>query len=203
MPQPLINQFTASSVSINKGESVRLTWQTANASSVSLNQGVGAVVLTGFKDISPAATATYTLTAQNSQGQQVTQNITVTVNTLALKDGTLVLDHSTIYIIEFGKKRPFASLAVFTGLGFKLRNVIEADVSVLSAGEGLFTSDARHTRGVLVESNGTIYFLGADLRYAFPSAEVFFSWGHSFVQVVPANEHDLALPIGPVLGMKQ
>src|SRR3989338_3213106 len=79
VPQPLINQFTASSVSINKGESVRLTWQTANASSVSLNQGVGAVVLTGFKDISPAATATYTLTAQNSQGQQVTQNITVTV----------------------------------------------------------------------------------------------------------------------------
>ncbi|OGE80755.1 MAG: hypothetical protein A3E98_02640 [Candidatus Doudnabacteria bacterium RIFCSPHIGHO2_12_FULL_48_11] len=121
----------------------------------------------------------------------------------AYLDGVLVLDSGTIYVIEYGKKRPFVSMPVFAEFGYKTKNAILGQTQNLPLGSGIFTGSQRHARGSVVNDKGTIYFLGADLRYAFPSAEVFFSWGHSFAQVVPANEHDLRLPLGPITEMKQ
>lgn len=67
---------------------------------------------------------------------------------------------------------------------------------------GLSTNSPRHARGALVQDSGTIYFIGEQLRYPFPNAEVFLSWGVKFNQVVPANSGDLAMAIGPVVQMK-
>ncbi len=62
----------------------------------------------------------------------------------------------------------------------------------------------RHARGtVVIAPDGTVYFLGSEMRYAFPSPEVFFSWGHKFTDLVQANEADLAMPIGPIATAKQ
>lgn len=67
---------------------------------------------------------------------------------------------------------------------------------------GMSANTPRHARGALIEHNGTIYFVGEQFRYPFPSAEVFLSWGVNFSQVVPANSGDLALPIGYIVSHK-
>jgi hypothetical protein len=120
-------------------------------------------------------------------------------------DGTLIKDSGspTIYIVEFGKKRPFASWEAFAGLGFLGKPLVTMSTSAISTGAGIFTKDTRHTRGVLVLLNGTVWFLGADIKYGFPSAEVFHSWGRQFSEVVPGNRFDAAMPDGEVVRMRQ
>src|SRR6266568_4222137 len=60
--------FSASPTSIPSGSSSTLTWSTTNATSVSLDNGVGAVALNGSKIVSPTSTTTYTLTVTGSGG---------------------------------------------------------------------------------------------------------------------------------------
>lgn len=60
----------------------------------------------------------------------------------------------------------------------------------------------RHVRGSVVLSDGTVYFLGEKIRYAFPSPEVFYSWGLKFEDVLVANKADLKMPLGPVVEYK-
>ncbi len=72
--------LTASPTSITSGAASTLTWSSTNATSVSINQGIGTVATSGTRSVSPTATTTYTLTATNSSGS-VTATATVTVNT--------------------------------------------------------------------------------------------------------------------------
>ena len=117
-------------------------------------------------------------------------------------DGTLILDNGTIYVIEFGKKRPFASMIVFTGLGYKLSNVFKVSSSGIPLGDGVFDATKRHVRGAIVLNNGTAYFMGTGERFAFPSAEIFLSWGLRFQDLVNANSADIAIPQGPLMFKK-
>ena len=76
---PTIMQFTANPASIQAGQSSTLTWVVQNATSVSINNGIGTVNNnSGSVSVSPTATTTYTLTATNSSGT-VTATQTVTV----------------------------------------------------------------------------------------------------------------------------
>ena len=71
--------LTASPDTINKGQSTTLTWQTTNATDVSIDQSVGTVDANGSKQVSPADSTTYTLTAKGEGGTQ-TATARVTVN---------------------------------------------------------------------------------------------------------------------------
>lgn len=55
-------QLTASAQTINPGDTVTLTWATSNATSVSIDQGVGTVTPTagGSVDVNPTSSITYT-----------------------------------------------------------------------------------------------------------------------------------------------
>ncbi|MEJ0021442.1 MAG: 6-bladed beta-propeller [Candidatus Doudnabacteria bacterium] len=121
-------------------------------------------------------------------------------NTLT-SDGSLLLDHGVIYVMSQGFKRPFVSMAVFTALGYKLSNVIRADTSAIPEGESILSSNIRHPVGALILNQGTVYLLGTDLRYGFPSEVVFYSYGYQFKDVLPANSLDLLLPQGPIVQM--
>lgn len=72
--------ITASPASITSGQSAVLTWSSTNATSVSINQGIGTVAVSGTRSVSPTATTTYTVTATNSVGS-VTATATVTLTT--------------------------------------------------------------------------------------------------------------------------
>jgi len=70
--------LTASPGTITSGQSSTLTWQTSDATDVSIDP-IGAVQPSGTQSVSPAATTTYTLTAKGAGGTQ-TATATVTVN---------------------------------------------------------------------------------------------------------------------------
>src|ERR1700691_2576184 len=70
--------LTASPDSIQKGQSTTLTWQTGNATDVSID-GIGAVQANGSQQVSPTDSTTYHLTAKGAGGtQDATTRLTVT-----------------------------------------------------------------------------------------------------------------------------
>jgi hypothetical protein len=75
---PPTASLSAAPTSIADGALSILTWNTTNATTVTIDQGIGAVAASGTRAVSPAATTTYTLTATNAVGS-VTATATVTV----------------------------------------------------------------------------------------------------------------------------
>lgn len=67
-PAPTIISFTADPSIIAKGDSSWLEWSTRDATSCSINQGIGSVGTSGIDFVYPEETITYTLTATNSTG---------------------------------------------------------------------------------------------------------------------------------------
>jgi len=71
--------LTADRTSINKGESVKLSWSTSDATNVSIAPEVGAVTPQGSTSVSPTASTTYTLTA-SSAGGNADATVRISVN---------------------------------------------------------------------------------------------------------------------------
>ena len=67
-PAPAIATFEATPSSLAAGGSATLQWEVTNASTVSIDQGIGAVALSGNRSITPGSTTTYKLTATNQYG---------------------------------------------------------------------------------------------------------------------------------------
>jgi len=76
---PRIDTFVAEPASIERGQSSTLRWSVANATNMTIDQGVGAVQANGTRQVNPANSATYTLTASGAGGTD-TRSVTVTVN---------------------------------------------------------------------------------------------------------------------------
>jgi len=75
---PIINSFLANPSTITVGESSNLSWSVTNATTVTIDNGIGSVALSDTTTVTPVTTTTYTLTATNSAGS-VTGSVTVTV----------------------------------------------------------------------------------------------------------------------------
>jgi peptidoglycan-associated lipoprotein len=70
--------LTANPNSIEKGQSTTLTWETTNATEVSID-GIGAVQPSGSQQVTPADSTTYHLAAKGAGGtQEATARVTVT-----------------------------------------------------------------------------------------------------------------------------
>jgi peptidoglycan-associated lipoprotein len=69
----------ASPATINKGDSSTLSWNSTNATQLSIDPGVGAVTAQGSTPVSPSDTTTYTITA-TGPGGSASATATVTVN---------------------------------------------------------------------------------------------------------------------------
>src|SRR5215472_9024641 len=78
LPARILN-FTAEPASIRPGQSVVLKWETENQSGTSIDPGVGVVTARGSRQVTPAATTTYTLTVHGANEQVITRDVTVTV----------------------------------------------------------------------------------------------------------------------------
>ena len=92
--QPTIT-FTANPTTIPQGQSSTLTWNTNNATSVSIN-GIGEVS-SGSESVSPTVTTTYTLTA-TGPGGTATVSVTVTVGTATVQHYEYVICDGTLYV---------------------------------------------------------------------------------------------------------
>jgi hypothetical protein len=81
---PVIETFVIVPNSIIQGNSVELRWNVSGAKSASIDNGVGPVAATGFKQIYPIATQSFTLTAVNDNGStSKTASVTVQQSTTA------------------------------------------------------------------------------------------------------------------------
>ena len=109
------------------------------------------------------------------------------LGTATIKNGALVLDGSTIYLISNGQKRAFASAEEFFSYGFKFADVISntaiKDIPlgpVMKALDGALVLDTTDNR--------TIYFIGSGgIKRGFVSAKVFAALGYKFSQAVKIN----------------
>jgi Tol biopolymer transport system component len=99
--------FSASPTSITGGSSTTLSWTSANATSASIDNGVGSVtpVSGGSVKVSPATTTTYTLTLTGSGGSatyQAAVTVTSTGDALILYYG----GKDTAYVVESNGTNP-------------------------------------------------------------------------------------------------
>jgi hypothetical protein len=68
---PVVNYFTASPPSVSYGNSTTLSWNVSNATSVTIDNGVGAVGSSGSTIVLPSASTNFTLTASNAAGSTI------------------------------------------------------------------------------------------------------------------------------------
>jgi hypothetical protein len=97
--QPPKVVFSAEPLEIKQGDSTTLAWATTDADSVSIDQGIGSVGLSGSRSVSPQQTTTYVLTATGAGGT-TTESVTVTVYlpptvTIAADPETIVAGESS------------------------------------------------------------------------------------------------------------
>jgi peptidoglycan-associated lipoprotein len=76
----VIGSFTAEPSTIVKGESSTLRWSVSNATSVSIDNGIGTVQASGSRVVSPTENTTYRMTASGAGGDAVAA-VTVYVTT--------------------------------------------------------------------------------------------------------------------------
>lgn len=78
---PVVNSFGSSPSTISPGGSATLTWSVSNATSVSIDHGLGSVASSGSKTVSPTATTTYLLTATNASGSTTAATVVTVTST--------------------------------------------------------------------------------------------------------------------------
>ncbi len=88
---PIITTFSASPGSIDSSEVSTLTWDVIGARSININQGIGGVASKGSMQVTPVATAIYTLRADSDYGS-ATQSVTITVNTTSTTGPAITKD---------------------------------------------------------------------------------------------------------------
>jgi peptidoglycan-associated lipoprotein len=74
----VISQFTIEPATIERGQTAVLRWTVANSTDIAINNGIGTVPGSGTRNIIPAETTTYTITANSPLGN-ATATATVTV----------------------------------------------------------------------------------------------------------------------------
>lgn len=111
-------------------------------------------------------------------------------NSIAPRDGSLINDQGTIYIITKGARAGFANKNVFLGLGYKFSNVIVGDTSFLPTLAPISNASGPHPVDTLINDHGTIFLTTSLGRIGIPSRSIFYSWGYAFSQVVAANSFD-------------
>ena len=91
---PVINFFESTPNSVMPGGIATLVWDVTGASSVSIDQGIGAVEAQGRKGVIPSGTTKYTLTAVNASGEvSASTNVVVTEPVTSQPPAELVDPH--------------------------------------------------------------------------------------------------------------
>jgi len=79
---PVIGTFSSNPSAIDPSGMANLSWNVTGANSVSIDQGIGLVSASGTRQVSPATSTVYTLSATNSKGT-VTRTALTAVNTVS------------------------------------------------------------------------------------------------------------------------
>jgi len=91
------------------------------------------------------------------------------------RNGSLINDKGTIYLMTQGQRAGFVSSKVFLALGYSFSNAQPGDASFMGTLAPISNSSIVHPDGTLVRYNGTIYIMKNGTRMGFPSMQVFTS----------------------------
>jgi hypothetical protein len=110
-----ITSFTISPNTIIAGQSATLSWNTADSTSRSINQGIGSVGVSGSTTISPGSSRTYTMTAIGLAGNDTADaSITVyppTIATISASPNSIIVgQNSTLSWVVSGAGGTTASI---------------------------------------------------------------------------------------------
>jgi hypothetical protein len=131
--KPVINYFNASPGIISPSGSSTISWDVSGAATVSIDQQIGNVGLSGTRVVFPTATTTYTLTATNTVGTvKSTAQVTVAsipinkieLSSLAAEDG---------YVTHGGYVGQGAIVG-YTANGMGVQGFLSFDISVVPKG---------------------------------------------------------------------
>jgi|GEM_PF-3194788 len=118
------------------------------------------------------------------------------------RDGSLINDHGTVYIISDGYRAGFASASVFLGLGYSFKDALPGDTSFLQTAAPINSSQISHPSGTVVNANGTIcvvespFKTGGQIgRKCYATLADMNSWGIRDYEILWANSYDMQLPI--------
>ncbi len=141
---PIINSFLANPSTITVGESSNLSWSVTDATTVTIDNGIGSVALSGTTTVTPVTTTTYTLTATNSTGS-ITAPITIIVGlAYGLIDVNSTPVGARVYLdgVDTGQVTPIILTSVTAGA-----HTIKLDLYLYKHWES----------SVIVVAGGTIY----------------------------------------------
>ncbi len=99
---PSIASFSASPASVTAGQSSTLSWTTSNATSLTIDQGVGDVTGKSSVSVTPSATTAYTLTAKNASGSATAKTTVTVTSTAPPPAGTITVNSSVTHQTMIG-----------------------------------------------------------------------------------------------------
>jgi hypothetical protein len=123
----------------------------------------------------------------------------VTTYFIPPRNGSLINDKGTVYLITNGLRAGFTLEKVFKELGFSFSNVYPGDTSFMATLAPINSSAIAHPDGTLINDNGTIYVMKNGNRMGFPSMAIFDSWGYWMGEAVKANSYDRQAPVSGVI----
>lgn len=119
------------------------------------------------------------------------------------RNGSLINDHGTVYLITNGARIGFASAQVFSNLNYSFANVYPGDTSFMNTLAPLTSAERVHPDGALINDNGTLYIINNGRLMGFPNLAVFNSWGYWLSEAATANRYDQLLPVHGVIDLRQ
>jgi hypothetical protein len=147
---PIVNSFAASPPSIIVGELATLSWNVSNATSVTIDHGVGTFASSGTTLVSPATTTTYILTATNAAGSTTAMTQVIVSGAPPPPGGSPVVNY-------FTADPPIISAGSFTTLSWSVSNAtsvtIDPGVGPVSSVGTALVSPAANTNYTLTAAN--------------------------------------------------
>jgi hypothetical protein len=126
------------------------------------------------------------------------------------RDGSLINDHGTIYIINDRFRQGFASAAVFLGLGYSFANALPGDTSFLETLAPINSDQIPHPTGTVINDRGMICVIEDPFktnattgRRCFATLADMNTWGIKDSDMVPANSFDRQLAVKGVIPARQ
>lgn len=95
-PAPTVS-LAADPASVKQNRCATLTWSSTNASTVSIDQGVGSVGPSGSKQVCPGSTTNYTISVAGAGG---TRTAATTVSVIPLSKKTMVFDAVALFDVD-------------------------------------------------------------------------------------------------------
>ncbi|MCI5129498.1 MAG: sugar-binding protein, partial [Candidatus Electrothrix sp. AUS3] len=158
--EPIIT-ISAESESIALGSSTVLSWQSNNVDTVSIDNGIGPVALTGSQSVTPEHTTTYTVTGSGDKGTVSAQvTVQVTGSPEAQPEGSFGEQYDDLVpkdatVAKYDEKR----FALITGVVNDMAGSPLADVRITVHGHpeyGTVLTDTEGRFSIPVEDGGTM-----------------------------------------------